>query len=192
MGARAEAAERTVARIHEAAVDLFRSRPFPEVTLQAVADAAGVTLQTVLRRFGSKEQLFISAANAHADTVMRSRAIEARGDVRTIVGALVASYEDLGDLGWRGLTQEDQFPLVKALFDDARARHRQWIEVQFADAIGGVHGDERERRVLLLFAATDFYIWKLYRRDLGLSRELTTARMIDLVSAVVRDLRRAR
>src|SRR5262249_4056980 len=97
MSARAEAAERTVARIHEAAADLFRSRPFPEVTLQAIADAAGVTLQTVLRRFGSKEQLFISAANAQADTVMRRRAIDAGGDVKTIVRTLVASYEEMGD-----------------------------------------------------------------------------------------------
>ena len=51
MGARAIAVERTSTRIMEAAVVLFRSRPFTEVTLQAIADAAGVTLQTVLRRF---------------------------------------------------------------------------------------------------------------------------------------------
>ena len=57
MGARAEAAERTAERIQSAAIGLFRSRPFSEVTLQAIADKAEVTLQTVLRRFGSKEQV---------------------------------------------------------------------------------------------------------------------------------------
>jgi AcrR family transcriptional regulator len=187
MGARAEAAQRTIASIHAAAVDLFRSRPFADVTLQAVAEASGVTLQTILRRFGSKENLFMSAAKAHADGVIRSRAVDRPADVASIVETLVASYEEMGDLGWRGVSQEDQFPLIKQLLDDARARHRQWVETCFADAIVRTRGQERERRVLLLFAATDFYIWKLYRRDLGLSRRLATARMIDLVSAVVHD-----
>ena len=192
MGARAETSSQTVARIHQAATDLFRSRPFPEVTLQAVADASGVTLQTILRRFGSKDNLFRSAATAHADTVMRSRQVDTPGDVATIVKTLVSSYEDMGDLGWRGLSQEDQFPFLKERFDDARALHRRWIESVFADVIGRVRADQRERRILLLFAATDFYIWKLYRRDLGLSRARTTARMVDLVNAVVRDLGRQR
>ena len=189
MGARAEAAERTVSRIHAAAIALFRSRPFQEVTLQAVADASGVTLQTILRRFGSKENLFTSAGAAYAETVMLQRTIEQPADVASIVTTLVASYEETGDLNWRGVTQEDRFPLVKERFDDARARHRQWIESCFADAIGRVRGAERTRRILLLYAATDFYIWKLYRRDLGLSRKEATARMIELVTALVRDIK---
>jgi hypothetical protein len=78
------------------------------------------------------------------------------------------------------------------MFDKARARHRQWVETHFCDVIGSTRGRERERRVLLLFAATDFYVWKLYRRDLGMSRALTTARMIDLIEAVVRDFGRQR
>jgi AcrR family transcriptional regulator len=192
MGARAEAAERTERRIQDAAVELFRSRPFQEVTLQAVADASRVTLQTVLRRFGSKEKVFTSAAKAHADAIFKSREVEVSGDVATVVGTLVASYEDMGDLNWRGVSQEDQFAPVKKVFDEARARHRQWIETCFGEVIRGTRGDERKRRVLLLFTATDFYVWKLYRRDLGMSRALTTARIIDLVNALVHDFRRSR
>jgi AcrR family transcriptional regulator len=187
MGARAEAAERTVNRIHDAAISLFRSRPFQEVTLQAVADASGVTLQTILRRFGSKENLFTSAGAAYAETVMQQRTIEQPADIASVVHTLVASYEETGDLNWRGVTQEDRFPLVKERFDDARRRHRRWVETGFADAIGRARGAERTRRILLLLAATDFYVWKLYRRDLGLSRKDATARMIDLVTALARD-----
>ena len=58
MTARAEAAEETGRRIKEAAYALFSTRLFASVTLQEIADQAGVTLQTVLRRFGSKEDLF--------------------------------------------------------------------------------------------------------------------------------------
>lgn len=192
MGVRAEAAERTVDRIHHAAFALFRSRPFQEVTLQAIADASGVTLQTVLRRFGSKERLFTEATKGQIESVFKGREVRAPGDIPAIVGTIVASYEEMGDLNWRGVSQEDQFPLVKEMFDKARARHRQWIETSFADLIGRARGDKRERRVLLLFAATDFYVWKLYRRDLGMSRALTTARMIDLVNALADDFGRRR
>lgn len=192
MDARAAAAGQTLARIHAAATELFRTRPFADVTLQAIAERAGVTLQTVLRRCGTKERLFEAAAMATADQVMASRAVPAGADTARAVETLVASYEDMGDLGWRGLVQEDQFPWIKARFDDARRRHRAWVEACFAEALRGTRGEERERRVLLLFAATDFYVWKLYRRDLGLDRATVTKRMVDLVDAVVRDPGRAR
>ncbi|WP_396624821.1 hypothetical protein [Luteitalea sp.] len=38
-GVRAEAAERTLERIHDAATALFRTKPFADVTLQAIAKA---------------------------------------------------------------------------------------------------------------------------------------------------------
>jgi AcrR family transcriptional regulator len=190
MEARAKAAEQTVNRIHDAAFALFRSRPFHEVTLQAIAGASGVTLQTVLRRFGSKEQLFKEAAQRQMHLIFNARKVSAPASIATITAAIVASYEEMGDLNWSGVSQEGHFPLIKELFDKARAGHRQWIENCFADVIGPVKGEERERRIYLLFAATDFYMWKLFRRDLGMSRASTTARMTDLVTALARDFRR--
>ena len=186
MGARAQAAERTAERIQDAAIGLFRSRPFSEVTLQAIAGKAEVTLQTVLRRFGSKEQVFTEAAKRHMTSIFKAREISEPGDIPAIVATIVASYEDMGDLNWRGVTQEDQFPLIKQVFDQARANHRRWIETCFEGLLRHARGRERERRIDLLFAATDFYLWKLFRRDLGMSRALTTAHMCDLVTALAR------
>jgi AcrR family transcriptional regulator len=184
MDVRGKAAERTAEKIQDAAIGLFRSRPFSEVTLQAIAAKAGVTLQTVLRRFGSKEQVFTEAAKRHMTSIFGAREVSAPGDIATIVATIVASYEDMGDLNWRGVTQEDQFPLIKQVFDQARANHREWIGACFEGLIRPARGWERERRVDLLFAATDFYLWKLFRRDLGRSRALTTAHMCDLVTAL--------
>ncbi|MCL4753176.1 MAG: TetR/AcrR family transcriptional regulator [Myxococcales bacterium] len=191
MGARAEAAERTAQRIFAAAEALFRGQSFEEVTLQAIADHAGVTLQTVLRRFGSKEALFEAASRSAAQRIFASRLPES-SDHRSAVEALIASYEEMGDLGWRGLVQEERFPPVKSIMDDARARHRGWVETVFADLLGVRRGPERERRVMLLFGATDYYLWKLWRRDLGKSRAETTQRMMDLVDALARQLERGR
>lgn len=189
MSARAEAAEATTKRVHAAAVELFTALPFAEVTLRAVAQHAGVTLQTVLRKYGSKEALFEEAAQAMNAQVFASRTPPRAGDVRSAVEALVASYEAMGELGWRGLCQEDQFDFVKQAMDRARAAHRAWVESAFAQLLPKRAGAKRERRVLLLFAATDFYVWKLYRRDLGLGREATVERMIDLVEAISGSLR---
>lgn len=192
MGVRASSAEKTLERIYDAAFLLFRSRPFAEVTLQAVADAAGVTLQTVLRRCGSKEQLFLDAAGRQMELIFRDRQPPAERTIDAIVRTIVASYEDMGDLNWRGVSQEGEFPLIKKLFDEARVRHRRWIAECFAEVIGPVKGQERERRITLLFAATDFYLWKLWRIDLGMNRRQTTAYMLDLVHALAEQFRRDR
>lgn len=183
---RAATAERTSRKIFAAAAGLFRDRPFADVTVQAVADRAGVSLQTVLRKFGSKEALYEAAAKSLSADVMSSRVPARTADVRAAVEALVASYERMGDLGWRGLTQEDQFPFVRDMMSGARDAHRAWIESTFAHVLPRRAGPERVRRVLLLFAATDFYVWKLFRRDLALGRDVTVERMIELATAASR------
>ncbi len=61
MGARADAVEETRRRILHALIDLAGERPFAEITLELVAERAGTTVQTVLRRFGSKDALFAEA-----------------------------------------------------------------------------------------------------------------------------------
>jgi hypothetical protein len=64
MRARAWAAEATARAITAAARALFAERAYDEVSLPAIADRAAVTVQTVLRRFGSKEELFAAAARS--------------------------------------------------------------------------------------------------------------------------------
>ena len=54
MTARAETAAATGERILDAAEELFWSRPLHKLHLQDVAAGAGVTVQTIIRRFGSK------------------------------------------------------------------------------------------------------------------------------------------
>src|SRR5690242_3415503 len=98
MTLRAASTERTTARIFDAAAALFAELPFADVTVQAVADRAGVSLQTVLRKFGSKEALFEAAAKSMSNAVRASRAPEVGGDVRAAIEKLVASYEDMGDI----------------------------------------------------------------------------------------------
>ena len=185
MAARADAAAKTARRILDAAYELFVHHEYEDITLQAVADRAGVTMQTVLRRFGSKDRLADAVADIRLPEVLRSRSVDRPGDVAAAVRMLVDSYEKIGDLNWRMLREEHRFPALHKMLQRARGLHRTWIEQAFAPYLP-VPGPARERRVLALFAATDFYQWKLLRRDLRLARKETERILHDSVEALLR------
>ena len=80
MRARAESAAATRARILEAATAAMRRQFRPEVRLDAVAAEAGVTVQTVLRIFGSKRQLLDEVTEIAA----RDVAVHAREQLQVV------------------------------------------------------------------------------------------------------------
>lgn len=191
MVARAAAAEGTRRRILAAAVVLFASHDPDQITLEAIASRAGVTLQTVLRRFGSKDQIFSAAAAARSAEIQRARQVERAGDVPVAVHALAASYENTLELSWRMLRLETQHPILHEILVRARAAHRDWLVRTFGKLLPTPRA-ARTRALDRLFAATDFYLWKLLRTDLGRSVAEAEACMRDLVEAVVTRLGRAR
>jgi AcrR family transcriptional regulator len=66
MGARAEAAAARGERILDAAEAAFDELPFDEITLAVIAERAGVSAQTIIRRFGGKEGLFLATSGTPA------------------------------------------------------------------------------------------------------------------------------
>src|SRR4029079_2829253 len=161
----------------DAVTELFMKVDYEELTLQMVAERAGVTLQTVLRRFGSKDGLIQAAAEADLPGIRESRRVAVVGDAAVAVRTLVKSYEKMDELNWRLLRQEHRFESLHRVLVDARAGHRRWIEETFA---------VRDRDTITrLFAATDFYQWKLLRVDLGYSRAEVERLMLATVRAVV-------
>jgi AcrR family transcriptional regulator len=96
MQARAQAAAATGERILDAAVAVFWQRPVDEIPLEEVARRAGVSLQTVIRRFGGKQGLFAAAAQRETERVRRQRDQAPVGDVRRAVRNLLDHYEELG------------------------------------------------------------------------------------------------
>src|SRR4051794_41569890 len=65
MRARAEAAERLSEQIIDAAYELWLERAYDEITLQQIADRAGVSVSSVMRRFGAKEGVGESIITTH-------------------------------------------------------------------------------------------------------------------------------
>jgi len=164
--ARAEAAEATAARILDAFAAALRERWFDEIRLDDIAREAGVTVQTVIRRFGSKEGL-LDAMHERLGSEIRQRREVAAGDAAGAVASIVEDYEQVGDLVIRSLAQEDRYPAVKAMTDIGRAMHREWIERAFAPWLEPMAADARRRASDALVVAGDIYVWKLLRRDMG-------------------------
>ena len=131
MRARAQAAEATAAAIIAAARALFAEGAYDEVSLPAIAVRAAVTVQTVLRRFGSKEELFAAAARERSDEIRADREAAPAGDIMH----LVAHYERWGDEQAHLLAQEARVPAIRAITDACRRYHRDWITRAYAPAL---------------------------------------------------------
>lgn len=183
MTTRAEASERTRLRILDAAVELTNSRLVSEISLDDVAAGAGVSVQTVLRRFGSRVEL-MDAAHRHGAVLVAAERRVPVGDVVGAVRVVVDHYELRGDGVVLRLAQEGSDEQVRTIVAHGRRLHRTWVEDVFAPHLPGQPAD-REALIDLLAVATDVYTWKQLRRDRGLSRSRTAARMHQLVSALL-------
>ena len=182
MTARAEAAERTRLAILDAMVSLATSRLLVEISLDDVAAEAGVSVQTVLRRFGSRAGL-VDAAYAHAVSEVEDERTAPVGDVAAAVAVIVEHYERRGDGVALMLAQESSDETVRRFTETGRRMHRTWVETVFAPYLPAAAA-AREERVDLLAVATDVYTWKQLRRDRGLDRSTTEQRIHALVAAL--------
>lgn len=182
--ARAAAAEATGERIIDAFIARLQSGWFDEITLDQVARESGVTVQTVIRRFGGKEGL-LEAAQSRFGAAIRARRATPRGDANAAVAALVEDYEAAGDLIMRVLAQEDRYAPLKAVADVGRASHRAWTGEQFAPWLERLAEPARTAAHDALVVATDIYVWKLVRRDFGRSTDALAATMRRLIAAAL-------
>lgn len=179
---REAAAAATAARIVEAAIDRFSTDAYETVALDDVARDAGVSVRTVIRRFGSKDELFSTAARTAGERVIARRNQAPVGDVRAAVRNLLEHYEQWGDQRLLMIAQEDRIPAVRRHAVEGRAFHREWVERTFAPQLERWGPAVREHHVLALIAATDVYVWKLLRRDLDLSLDDTQGAMEALIA----------
>ncbi|GAB3029321.1 TetR/AcrR family transcriptional regulator [Mycobacterium bourgelatii] len=181
---RAELAAATKERIVTGAQQLLQEQPYEDVTLVGIAAAARVSHQTVLNHFESKDGVILAVLDALRQQTAAVLSRPQPGDVKSVVRALVGTYEMVGDIvvGW--LSSSQHSAESEQAMTDGRGRHQQWLEKMFADALPtGIA--TRRRMVTGLEAATDIYVWKLLRRDLRRSRAATEDVMGDLVFGVL-------
>ncbi len=182
MVARAEAAATTAEHVLDAAVEVFWELPTNQISLDEVARRAGVTVQTVIRRFGGRDALLAAAVERESEKVRLQRDEAEPDDPESAVRILVEHYEVMGDRVLKMLAEEERVPGLQPIVDLGRTGHRAWCARVFAPVLDGLRGLERERRLAQLVAVCDVYTWKLLRRDAGLSRRQTELAVLELLS----------
>ncbi len=184
MATRAVSAAETARRIVQAMQQIFAEQPYPDITVAAIAERANVTVQTVLRRFGSKEGVLVAAAEEARARVVAERAAAPAGDPRLAVRNLFDHYERWGAVALRLIDQEERVAQIHAIAQEGRAVHARWVERVFEPELARLGARARERRRAQLTALTDIYVWKLLRRDMGIPRAAAEEIVREMVDAV--------
>lgn len=187
MRARAEAVAETRGRILRAMLDLHVERFHDQITLEDVARRAGVTVQTVLRQFGTRDRLVTAAADQATHEILAQRSAAPVGDVEGAIENLLDHYEGWGRSALRLLAQEERVPQLRALADGGRAAHYAWVERTFAPFLAATSDPLLRPKLITL---TDVFTWKLMRLDLGLDRPGIASALASMIRAVIGDGRK--
>ncbi|KAA0022015.1 TetR/AcrR family transcriptional regulator [Antrihabitans cavernicola] len=185
MRARADATNQTRERILQATYAASETKPIAAIVLLDVAELAGVSVQTILRQFGSRDGL-LDATVEYAVAQVDDERATTPGDPEAALKVLLDHYEKRGDAVIRLLCQESWDERVRAITDAGRDLHRRWVSGVFESLIENQGRSDTSEVIDLLVVATDVYTWKLLRRDRGLSRAATQRRMQQLVTSLLK------
>jgi AcrR family transcriptional regulator len=184
MANRSVAAAATRARILRATLELSTEKLTVEIVLADVAGRARVTVQTILRHFGSRDGLFDAAVEFAGAEVVAERAAPV-GNVTEAVRLIIDHYEARGDWVIALLAQEANDERIRSITTPGKQLHRNWVKTVFDPQLVNLAESARQVTTDLLVVATDVYTWKLLRRDRGLNRRHTEQRMRHLVDAIL-------
>lgn len=182
MAIRAAAANQTAEGIAAATEHLLSSGPASAITLQAIAEGSGVTVQTVLRHMGSRDGCVEAVRERVRVRIEAQRGQADPGDVLSAISGLVAHYEAEGLLVLNLLAQESaEDAISREAVESGRTYHRAWVERSF----GPLLNDPEQQTIDALVVATDLYVWKLLRLDLGRTVQETEAVITRLVRTLL-------
>lgn len=184
MRARADAAAATRERIVHSAVQLLHERLTSDIRLDDVARRAEVSVQTLLRVFRSRSELFAVAFDEALHVIAAELDWVEPGDVAASVSAWLDHYERIGDVVIRSLAEESD-PAVEPIVRTGRTKHRERVERQFGPQLVERSPHERVELVDALMCTCDVYTWKLLRRDVGRSRPEAEAIVRRMVTALL-------
>jgi AcrR family transcriptional regulator len=169
MSERAKQVARNDRKIMNAMSDLWIELPLTEITLDKISQRSGVTVRTILRKFGSKDRLLEACIENDADRFTNMRMQVTPGDLDGILDTLLEEYELMGDALIRTLTVEYNFHSTQGLLQKARTMHREWCVFVFEPYLPSKSSENFETVLSAFIAGTEFYLWKLLRKDLGKS-----------------------
>lgn len=184
MRARADSVAETGERILDAALVHFAQDPVDRIRLEEIARSAGVTVPTIVRRFGGKAGVIVALVQRELALLAARRTAHADDPVEVVIGDLVEHYERYGVLILKVYAEA---PLVEGLAEvaaQARSYHVAWCRETFARRIAGnpaVHA----RRLAATIAVCDATTWRILRHDGGLDPDEVRAALRELLEPIV-------
>ena len=185
MTTRSVAAAETADRIVAAAMTLLESVPITDITLADVAATAGVTVQTVLRRFGDRDSVFAAAIERFAREVFAQRGAVEPGDPAEAVANLIDHYERCGPLVLKLIAAQGASPALGAMVAGGAEYHRDWCARVFAASLTDLTRAARARRLAQVTAVCDVRTWQLLRYGGALSRAQTHTALLEMLEPLL-------
>lgn len=186
MTVRAEAAVRTGELIIDAMLRRYADTPYDRIRLDDVATDAEVTVQTVIRRFGTKHGLLAATIEREFTRLAADRAAALADSPEATLHSLVRYYETYGELILKLYAEASQAPGVPELAARARTYHVGWCRQAFADSLADVaDARTRERRMAQVIAICDATTWRVLRFDGHLSKGQTEQALLELLLPVL-------
>ncbi|GAC1378144.1 MAG: hypothetical protein NVSMB44_47550 [Ktedonobacteraceae bacterium] len=184
MSARAQTSRETEQRVLEGSLRLFSEHLYDNVSLDQIAELAGVTVQTIIRRFGSKEQLFSIATLPRLKQVYQDRMDEPIGDTEITLGSLLKHYEEWGKFILHLQFQKERIPSIQLAVATGRHAHIEWLKRSFAPQLQRLPVLVHRIRFAQLVAITDIFTWYTLRHEQGLSNDEIRSALRELINAL--------
>ncbi len=179
--ARAEAQQRTREALCRAAVEEFYDGDWTKATLETLAARAGVTKQTLLRHFGSKDGLLTKALIGSFTELVDERWSAPQGNVEGAVDNLLDHYRDWGERAMRIGSWQSGPPELAMFSQGGRQFHYNWIDYAFAPQLKGLRAKDRARVRAGLIAICDVQTWWILSHDLAFERGEVRAILIRMI-----------
>ena len=183
--ARARAEERTRTALLDAADAAFFDGRWAQTSLAEMATTAGVTKQTLLRHFGSKDGLLEEAWARGMQQVRDQRWGAPTNDLPGAVDNLLDHYEEVGERAMKIAAYTGGGGDLTELGRVARQLHYDWVDHAFGTWLARLGRKRRARCRAALIALCDVHTWWLLSHDLGLARAEVRATLIQSIEGLL-------
>ncbi|MFN2594902.1 MAG: TetR/AcrR family transcriptional regulator [Actinomycetota bacterium] len=184
--ARAEAEQRTRAALLDSAEQAFFAGAWQATTLEAIAAGAGVTKQTLLRHFGTKDGLLEQTFQRAFERVQEQRMRVPGNDIEAAIENLLQHYDSVGDASLKIAAMRGG-GLIAEIGRRARQLHYDWIDHAFGARLGFMPQRERAHVRAVLITICDVRAWDILVNELGLNRGETKTALILSIRRLLTD-----